>query len=102
MNRRQFFGAMIAPVGAIVAAKTLPIGYVESTRHHFCMRSLTKLMRWFDAGAPPMKIDPAPVVLQTRFHDDRQWHQEQMNVWLRDKVDEAAFNMMKGEHDGKG
>jgi len=104
MNRRQFFGAMIAPVGAIAAAKVLPIGYAESAR--------TKLMRWFHAGAPPMKIDPAPRVLQTRLHEGGIWspglwtdtrakQQAELNKYLRARVDQAAFEMMKGDLDGK-
>jgi len=78
---------MIAPVGAIAAAKVLPVGYVESAR--------TKLMRWFHADAPPMKIDPKPAIYGTSFCEGQQWHQEQLSKWLANKVDEAVFNTIR-------
>jgi len=105
MNRRDFFGAMIAPVGAIAAAKYLPASEYTTIRDRF--------RRWFDADAPPMKIDPQPTIIQTRLHEGGIWsdgfmhdmrekHQHELNVWLRERVDQAAFEMMKGDLDGKG
>ena len=105
MNRRKFFGAMIAPVGAIAAAKYLPASEYTTIRDRF--------RRWFDADAPPMKIDPQPTIIQTRLHEGGIWsedmwaeerakYQHDLTMWLRDKVDEAAFKMMKGDLDGKG
>jgi len=95
MNRRQFLsGAIIAPVGAIAAAKVLPAGYVESAE--------TKLKRWFEP-MPRIRAKPAPEIWSTKFHADmRSKHQHELNVWLRERVDQAAFDMMKGDLDGKG
>ncbi len=101
MNRRGFLTSIAGVATAGVAAKVLPTGYVESDE--------TKLKRWFEPGAPPMKIDPQPVILQTRYRQSdmymidqgqdsiRQLHQEALNKWLRDKVDEAAFNVLSGK-----
>ncbi len=101
MNRRKFFGAMIAPLGAIVAVKTLPVGYVESTQ--------TKLKRWFNSDLVHHASIP---VLQTRLHMEPIWpvsfskarmqYQMQLNRYLRERVDQAAFEMMTGDLDGKG
>ncbi|KKL27731.1 hypothetical protein LCGC14_2382200, partial [marine sediment metagenome] len=88
MNRRGFFGAMIAPVGAIIAAKVLPVGYVEHAK--------SKLKRYTGLQYH------TPTHSARAYYGGRQWHQEQLSKWLANKVDEATFNTItRGDLDGK-
>lgn len=90
MNRRQFFGAMIAPIGAIAAVKC-QLALPESAKE--------KLMRWYHAGAPPMKIDPKPAIWGTSIceTDSHRWHQEQLSKWLANKVDREIMENINGK-----
>lgn len=96
VNRRGFLtGAIIAPLGAIVAAKTLPTGYVESAE--------TKLRRWFTPRPPLMKrIGNEGIWSKALYSDMRTKHMHELTKYISGKVDESVFNMMKGDLDGKG
>ena len=96
MNRRGFFGAMIAPVGAIVAAKLLPVGYSEHAK--------SKLKRY--EGLVYHAPSPRPWIGSDHYGasiaDMHRWHQHELSRWLANKVDEATFNTItRGDLDGK-
>ncbi len=93
MNRRKFFGALLAPVAAVVAAKVLPTGYAESAQ--------TKLKRWFTTPLSPLLAKPATYPASMYEINAHRMHQEHLTKWLRDKVDNAVFEMMTGELDGQ-
>ena len=82
MNRRGFFGAMLAPVGAIVAAKLLPTGYTPKVK------------------AKPKVLPEGGVWAGDIWAEERAKYQHDLTMWLRDEVDEAAFKMMTGKLDG--
>ena len=97
VNRRNFlFGALIAPVGAIVAAKchlTLPkMGTNIPKTPNIWAKEV-----WPEITRETKKLWGTGIC-ETHAH---RMHQEALSKWLAEKVDNEVFKMMKGDFDGQ-
>lgn len=95
MNRRKFlFGAIIAPVGAIVAAKSqLSLPKVGT--------NIPKTPNIWAKDVWPEITQRTKRLWGTSMCESHRMHQEALTKWLAKKVDESVFNMMKGDLDGQ-
>ncbi len=84
MNRRGFIARLAGVVGIALVGKEIVPNLVQVAKGDVLPTT---------SDANSTKKVPTQC-FYPEIYDLRQYHQEQINKWLRKKIDEAAFNVM--------
>ena len=97
LNRRNFVtGLLCSPIGVALSATVLTHQVAEKLPKAAVLPQPPIDQVFAAKRALDAKVPPAGIWGDAWKDSIREKHQKEMNIWLREKVDEQAFKMMTG------